>query len=73
LASYYVFNAAAQLDPLFMPRAMQILHDGYTLLQQRAAKIEDLDLRHKFLENVWFNRDIAACWEQSRALSIRTL
>ncbi|MCX6044958.1 MAG: tetratricopeptide repeat protein [Chloroflexi bacterium] len=73
LACYYVFNAAAQLDPLFMPHATKILDDGYTLLQQRAAKIEDLDLRHKFLENVWFNRDIAACWEQSSALSIRTL
>ncbi|CAN5776100.1 adenylate/guanylate cyclase domain-containing protein [soil metagenome] len=64
LVCYYVFNAAAQSEPALMQRATGLLHDGYALLQQRAAKIQDVALRRKFLENVWFNRDITVCWEQ---------
>jgi hypothetical protein len=33
------------------------------LLQERAAKIEDQDLRRSYLENVPFHREIVAAWE----------
>jgi tetratricopeptide (TPR) repeat protein len=44
------------------PRAAQILHIAYTLLQQRAAGIEDENLRRSFLENVEANRRIVEEW-----------
>lgn len=47
------------------PRAAEILHTAYNLLQERAAEIEDPRLRRSFLENVRTNREIlAACTER---------
>jgi hypothetical protein len=33
-------------------------------LQQQAAEIEDENGRRQFLENISFNREIVAAWEQ---------
>lgn len=61
--SYQVLEAAAQLNPTLMNHALTLLRNGHTLLQQRAGKIQDRDLRREFLENVWFNREFLACWD----------
>ena len=50
---------AAALDP----RAPGLLEEGYRLLQECAANIEDEALRHAFLENVRPNRELLAIWK----------
>ncbi|MFQ5344187.1 MAG: tetratricopeptide repeat protein, partial [Anaerolineae bacterium] len=40
------------------PRAQEVLTTAYNLLQERAAKIGDEDLRRSFLENVASHREI---------------
>jgi hypothetical protein len=47
------------------PRAEGVLDAGYGLLQERAAMIEDADLRRSYLENVPHHREIAAVWRAS--------
>jgi class 3 adenylate cyclase/tetratricopeptide (TPR) repeat protein len=44
-------------------RAQGILGDAYKQLQEQAAKIEDEDLRHSFLQNVSANREIVSEFE----------
>jgi adenylate cyclase len=44
------------------PRADKVLAEAYQLLQGRAAKIEDKELRRSFLENVTANRELVAAW-----------
>jgi len=46
-------------------RARDILNIAYTLLQERAANIEDEQLQKEFLENVQANREIVAEWTKS--------
>lgn len=45
-------------------RAGEILDAAHRLPQERAAKIEDEDLRRSYLENVPAHREIIALWEQ---------
>ena len=45
------------------PRAREILGAAYSLLQERAAKITDEELRHSFFENVASHREIAEAWK----------
>jgi tetratricopeptide (TPR) repeat protein len=45
------------------PRAQEILNKGYRLLQERAAKISDEDMRCSFLENVAVHREIVAAFK----------
>jgi len=47
------------------PRAEEILHAAYHLLQERAARIEDEALQHSYLENVAAHREIVTLWERS--------
>jgi hypothetical protein len=42
------------------PRAEDILDTAHRLLQERASKIDDEELRHSFLENVPYHREIVA-------------
>ena len=42
------------------PRAQEILATAYGLLQERASKITDEEMRHSFLENVAAHREIAS-------------
>jgi predicted ATPase/class 3 adenylate cyclase len=72
LICHQVLTAAAQIDPVLSNRVVVTLQDGYTLLQQRAAKIQDTGCRRKFLKNVWFNRKIIAEWEQQNAHAQQT-
>jgi adenylate cyclase len=44
------------------PRAGNLLDAGHRLLQELAAKIDDVNLRHSFLENVAAHREIVAEW-----------
>ena len=46
------------------PRARPILENAYCLLQERAARIDDKDLRRSFLENVAAHREIAEEWRR---------
>ena len=41
-------------------RAAEALEEGHALLEKSAAQIQSAPLRHSFLTNVPFNRDIAA-------------
>jgi tetratricopeptide (TPR) repeat protein len=45
------------------PRAGFVLKDGYKLLQEGAARIEEQGVRRAFLENVPANRELKAAWE----------
>ena len=44
------------------PRAREILHTAHRLLQERAAKIDDEELRRSFVENVAAHQDIVEEW-----------
>jgi len=46
-------------------RAAEILDTAYRLLQERAATIEDENLRRSYLENVPAHREIVALWEKT--------
>jgi tetratricopeptide (TPR) repeat protein len=46
------------------PRAGEILGAAFCLIQERAATIEDQDLRRSYLENVRAHREIAATWAE---------
>lgn len=45
------------------PRALPILETAYNLLQDRASKIDDEDMRLTFLEMVPYHREILLAWE----------
>lgn len=62
LICYRVLRAATSPS-----RAQTVLRQGYSLLQQRAGAIQDDHLRRQFLENVPFNREIIAAWEQMQS------
>ena len=47
-------------------RAETILKEAHALLQERAAKIDDEEMRRSFLENVVAHREIVATWESQR-------
>ncbi|TFG71362.1 MAG: tetratricopeptide repeat protein [Anaerolineales bacterium] len=47
------------------PRAGEILGAAYQLLQERAATIEDLELRCSYIENVSVHREIIAIWKEA--------
>ena len=44
------------------PRARDVLVTAHDLLQERAAKIDDEEMRRSFLENVTAHREIIAAW-----------
>jgi tetratricopeptide (TPR) repeat protein len=48
------------------PRSGEILDAAYRLLQERAARIEDDDLRRSYLENVAAHREIVAAWNEEK-------
>ncbi len=57
LTCYLVLLAAGD------PAAARILETAYSLLQDRAVKISDLDMRRTFLENVPYHREILQAWD----------
>ncbi|CUS04337.2 putative Adenylate/guanylate cyclase with TPR repeats [Candidatus Promineifilum breve] len=59
---YDVMRRAAAGDPSATTAADAILADGHALLQQRAGRINDPDLRHCFLQNTPFNSRLLAAW-----------
>jgi hypothetical protein len=58
LACYRVLLASGD------PRASEILEKAHNLLQERAALIDDEDLRRSYLENVAEHREIVAAWQR---------
>jgi predicted ATPase/class 3 adenylate cyclase len=50
-------------------RAGEVLATAYDLLQERAAKIEDEEMRRSFLENVDAHRELVAAWKKVGAIS----
>jgi hypothetical protein len=50
------------------PRTDEILDAAYHLLQERAATIQDEDLRRSYLETVPHHREIIALWEEASHL-----
>jgi len=53
------------LHTLGDPRATGVLESAHQRLQARAAKIPDVRLRHSFLENVPYHREIVAAWAEA--------
>jgi predicted ATPase len=47
------------------PRAREILNTAYHLLQERAAKVSDEEMRRSFLENVTAHREIVRDWQEA--------
>ncbi len=56
LICYQVLDAARD------PRVPEVLAEAYGILEQRAAAIDDEDLRRSYLGNVEANREIVAAW-----------
>jgi hypothetical protein len=48
------------------PRSGELLDAAYRLIQERARKIDDEELRRSYLENVASHREIVAEWEKQR-------
>lgn len=55
------------------PRAQAVLHQAWAYLQEQAAKIDDLRLRHCFLTNVPVNRALAQLVQGDRATAHTSL
>ena len=60
LSCYHVLRANRDA------RAQDVLDTAHSLLHEQAAKIQDEDLRHSFLENVAANRAVLAEWAEQR-------
>lgn len=58
LTCYQVLHAAGDT------RAKDLLETAYALLQEQAAKISDDAMRHSFLYNVPYHREIVAMWAE---------
>jgi predicted ATPase/class 3 adenylate cyclase len=50
-------------------RAAEVLATTHSLLQERAAKIEDDEMRRSFLENVPAHRELVEVWKKAGAIS----
>jgi tetratricopeptide (TPR) repeat protein len=59
---YDILRRVAAREPATGSRAGQVLAEGHTLLQQRAKRINDTELRRQFLEQVPFNRRLNDAW-----------
>jgi predicted ATPase/class 3 adenylate cyclase len=49
------------------PRAAEVLETGYTVLQEKAAKISDPALRQSFLQNAYGNQELIALYQQMQS------
>ena len=58
LTCYQVLRAAND------PRAYAVLERAHAQLQEQAARITDEAMRHAFLHNVPYHREIAAAWAE---------
>jgi len=47
-------------------RAEMVLEEAYNMLQERAAKIDDEELRRSYLENVAAHREILCEWRSAK-------
>jgi tetratricopeptide (TPR) repeat protein len=63
LSCYRVFQAHHD------PRAQNVLHAAYNLLQTNATKIEDEDMRRSFLENVSTHHELIETWKSTSNVS----
>ncbi len=63
LICYDLLRRAAPQDATAETAARHVLEQGYALLQQRANRINDADLRRQFLEQVPFNRLLHEAWQ----------
>jgi tetratricopeptide (TPR) repeat protein len=63
LTCYQVLEANSDNDPTASARADTILVRAHSELTEQAAKIKDEALRHNFLENVSFNRELRRLWD----------
>ncbi|MEM7130027.1 MAG: tetratricopeptide repeat protein [Chloroflexota bacterium] len=70
LTCYQILQAVTHLKPNHAAQAELVLHQGIELLQERATKIEDEQLRQSYLGNVSFNRELLALWKTEQAVSI---
>jgi predicted ATPase len=64
--TYLYLGCAQVLGAAGDPRAREVLEIAYIQLQERADKIEDEALRHSFLENVPWNREIVRLWGEQQ-------
>lgn len=56
------YDTLRQTGPQDTAAAGHVLEQGYALLQQRANRINDTDLRRQFLEQVPYNRRLRDAW-----------
>ena len=60
LICYRVLRAAAGKDQMALTQAHAVLRRGQAYLEAQAANIQDAALRRSYLENIPFNRELAA-------------
>jgi tetratricopeptide (TPR) repeat protein len=62
LVCYRVLRAAAAFDAAYAQQAAAALASGHALLQERAARIPDDQLRAQFLTNIPYHRELLRGW-----------
>lgn len=62
LICYEVLRSHTGNDSADQARARAALQAGYDLLQEKATRIQDGEMRRLFLENVPYNRQLAYAW-----------
>lgn len=65
LICYNVLQTAADDHPPQQDEAQRLLTAAHTLLEEKAARIQDPDLRRHFLESVPFNHALRTAWQQA--------
>jgi class 3 adenylate cyclase/tetratricopeptide (TPR) repeat protein len=64
LTCYQVLRATAENVPERLLEAQNALREGYAFLQERASHIQDETFKRHFSDNVPFNRELVAMWQQ---------
>jgi len=52
------------------PRAREVLTNAHAMLQERASKINDQELRRSYLENVPYHREILEEWARQSGTEV---
>ena len=66
LICYRVIQAAAKEDSSLLKDARGVLDEGHDLLEQHALRIQDSDLRQRFMENVPYNHLLQSAWLENQ-------
>ena len=65
LICYQVLSKIGKSNTQAAAQALEVLHDGYTLMEKRAQQIKDSEQRRHFMENVPYNLSLLEAWREN--------